>query len=462
MSSLGFALLVPGPPGSRHAVLRDRTADAIAVLIALAYGAIMVLLGDATSPHAAVPWPVDVAIGLAATPALLRRRRWPLGICATLLPLGAISVMATGPILMALFTVAVRRRALLVMGLAAVHIGTGVVYYALQHDPPFDLWVDLLLRSVTALAAVGWGLFLQAYRHLTSSLRGEAANERAQQQLRMEQARLTERARIAREMHDVLAHRMSMVSLHAGALEVRADATPDEIATAARTIRISAHEALEELRSVIGVLRQPDTDTPGPPHTSGNAASATNGNATASAHATNGLATTNGVAGPSVGALEAGADEDYEPEVEGIQEHLERFLIEPPQPLFWDLPELLDGARTAGMNIDFAWVVPRASPSQELGRTAYRVVQEGLTNARKHAPGADVRVMLDGGGDRDLRILVDNALGVRRGDAAAETLPGSGSGLVGVGERVALVGGRVEYGAAGDRFRLEAWLPWQE
>ena len=147
MSSLLFALLVPGPPGSRHAVLRDRTADALAVLVALAYGAIMVPLGDATSAHAAIPWPVDVAIGVAAAPALLLRRRRPLGLYLALLPLGAISVMATGPILVALFTVAIRRRAALVLGLGAVHVGTSVVYYALQHDPPFELWVDLLLRS---------------------------------------------------------------------------------------------------------------------------------------------------------------------------------------------------------------------------------------------------------------------------------------------------------------------------
>ncbi|MCM4082857.1 sensor histidine kinase [Paractinoplanes hotanensis] len=468
MSSLLFALLVPGPPGNRPAVVRDRTADFLALLIALFYGAIMVPLGDATSSQAAIPWQADVAIGVACLPALLLRRRWPLGLCLALLPLGAISVMATGPILVALFTVAIRRRATLMLGLAAVHVGTGVVYYALQHDPPFDLWVDLLLRSVTVLAAVGWGLFLRAYRHLTSSLRTETANERAQQQLRMEQARLTERARIAREMHDVLAHRMSMVSLHAGALEVRSDARPDEIATAARTIRISAHEALEELRSVIGILRQPATS--GQPRSQPNGdgdsellTQATDSTPEPTSSTPAPASSTLGTAGPA----RLAEDDDLwdvgdEPQAEGVAERLERLVVEPPQPRFWDLPELLDGARTAGMNIDFAWVVPRAAPSQELGRTAYRVVQEALTNARKHAPGSDVRVMLDGGGDRDLRILVDNSLGSWHGDVREEELPGSGTGLIGVGERVALVGGRVEYGADGDRFRLEAWLPWQE
>ncbi|MBU2666028.1 sensor histidine kinase [Actinoplanes bogorensis] len=419
MSSLLFALLVPGPPGTRQAAVRDRAADVIAVLSALAYGAVMVPLGDATSPHAAVPWPVDVAIGVACTLALVVRRRHPLGLCLVLLPFGVVSVMASGAILVALFTVAIRFRWRPVLGLAALHIGTGVVYYALQSDPPFDLWVDLVLRAVTGLAAVGWGMFLQAYRHLMSSLRSEADNARAQAQLRMEQARLTERTRIAREMHDVLAHRMSMVSLHAGALEVRGDASPDEIATAARAIRVSSHEALEELRSVIGVLRR-HGDEPRDSPPAGNPAAHT---ATRADHR----------------AVRA----------------------EPPQPRFSDLPDLLTEARSSGMNIDFAWVVPRAVPSQELERTVYRVVQEALTNAGKHAPGSDVEVLLDGGGGVDLRILVTNSLGEangRRGDP----VPGSGNGLIGVGERVALAGGRVEFGPEHGRFRLEAWLPWHE
>ncbi|GID29226.1 sensor histidine kinase [Paractinoplanes brasiliensis] len=475
MSSLLFALLVPGPPGSPRATLRDRTADVVAVLSALAYGALMVPLGDATSVHAAIPWQADVAIGLACTPALLARRRRPLAVCLALLPFGVISVMATGPILVALFTVAIRRRARLVLVLAAVHVLTGVVYYALQHDPPFDLWVDLLMRAVTGLAAVGWGLFLKAYRHLTSSLRAEAENAQAQAEMRMERARLTERARIAREMHDVLAHRMSMVSLHAGALEVRTDATPDEIATAARAIRVSAHLALEELRSVIGILRQPATTTGIGAHSSGvdgRRADAYSNDDTdvedasragPSMHDT--IVVLGSLLGP--GTSHRGAEGDTGAHKvagvglvggrgdDGRRRHRGGVRVEPPQPRFSDLPDLLTEARSSGMKID-VWVAPRSVPSEELERTAYRVVQEGLTNARKHAPGGDVEVRLDGGGDRDLRILVTNSL---LHEPGGDEVPGSGTGLTGVGERVALAGGRVEYGAEDGRFRLEAWLP---
>jgi hypothetical protein len=265
----------------------------------------------------------------------------------------------------------------------------------------------------------------------------------------------------------VLAHRMSMVSLHAGALEVRTDADPEEIATAARTIRISSHEALEELRTVIGVLRQTDADDlfetdeddDEYDHVSPEVVEA-NRRVIAAAFRT--VAALDNAAGHGNGGdgrrLGGGGNGD-----DGSGREGGGVRPEPPQPRFWEVADLLTGARTAGMNIDFAWVVPRAQPSQELGRTAYRVVQEALTNARKHAPGADVEVLLDGGGDRDLRILVVNSLEGPHGDPPIdEEIPGAGAGLIGVGERVALVGGRVEYGAEGDRFRVEAWLPWRE
>lgn len=392
MSALLFALLVPEPAGSGRSALRNRVADGIAVGLALAYGAVMVPLGDATTPGAALPWPVDVAIGTACALALLVRRRWPLALAVVLLPFGAVSVMATGAITVALFTVAIRRRARVVLPLAAAHVLLGAAYSLLHDHPSFPLWVDVVVRAGVTVAAIGWGLFVQAHRRLTRSLRERAARLEAEQHLRVDQARLTERARIAREMHDVLAHRMSLVSLHAGALEVRTDARPEEIALAAGAIRDSAHEALQELRTVIGVLRD-------------------------------------GAAGRP----------------------------EPPQPDLTDLPQLVDSARVTGMTVRYTCRVPPAGPSAVLGRTAYRFVQEGLTNARKHAPDATVDVLLDGTAGEDLRITITNPCADAPGRPA---VPGAGMGLVGLRERVALVGGRIEYGVDRDTFRLQAWLPW--
>ena len=98
-------------------------------------------------------------------------------------------------------------------------------------------------------------MFVRARRQLVVSLRDRAERAEAEQQLRVAQARQLERTRIAREMHDVLAHRISLLSLHAGALEFRPDAPPEEVARAAGVIRASAHAALQDLREVIGVLR---------------------------------------------------------------------------------------------------------------------------------------------------------------------------------------------------------------
>jgi len=91
-----------------------------------------------------------------------------------------------------------------------------------------------------------------------------------------------------------------------------------------------------------------------------------------------------------------------------------------------------------------------------VGRHAYRIVQEALTNARKHAPGARVRVAVTGQAEGGLVVEVGNPL--RTGGPA---LPGSGTGLVGLRERVQLAGGRLDHGPTSTgEFRLRAWLPW--
>ncbi|GAA1587944.1 sensor histidine kinase [Actinoplanes couchii] len=438
-----LALLVP-EPGGAQAVLRDRVADAVAIVVALFYGTVMMVLGDAMRPGPAIPWQADLALGVACAGALLVRRRFPLAVAGVLLPFGAISVTATGPIIVALFTAAIRHRLPLVLLLGAGNIATSGVYFLLHDHPAYGIWLDLLIRGLVTGAAVGWGLFVQAYRRLTTSLRDHAARLVAEQQWREEQARSTERARIAREMHDVLAHRMSLISLHAGALEVRVDASVEERAIAAGAIRRSAHDALEELRTVVGV---PD----GRP--------------------------------------------------------------EPPQPGLGDMTDLITSARAAGMTVDYWNGVSHDSPPSQLSRTAYRIIQECLTNARKHGTGPAAAVRLFGAAGRGLRIVVTNPLhgtankgtghGTAHGDTGHGAAPvdtghgaspadtghgastadtghgastpdtgrwtahgGTGSdqrrghGLIGIDERVALAGGRVTHGPSDDEFRTEVDLPW--
>jgi signal transduction histidine kinase len=237
---------------------------------------------------------------------------------------------------------------------------------------------------------VGWGLFVRVRRDLVDSLHERNARLQEEGRLRADQARAAERERIAREMHDVLAHRLSLLSLHAGALEYRPDAPPEEIAATAGVVREAAAEALEELRDVIGVLRE-------------------------------------GTDGES----------------------------RPPQPTLADLPALIEESRAAGMRIEAELDLPETGGS--IGRTAYRVVQEGLTNARKHAPRVLVRVEVTTSAEA-LRIEIRNPAPLSPPPAAA--LPGAGSGLIGLGERVQLAKGELRHGwddAGG--FTLVATLP---
>jgi signal transduction histidine kinase len=385
----------------RPRLARDRLGDLACVTLALCAGALLLRFGDATAdPAPTLPWPVDAALGAACCLALWWRRRWPLGLALALTPVGAVSAMAVPAITVAVYTVAVHRRAAIALSIAAANVATASVYYLLQAAPRFPIWVDFAIRGIILSAALGWGMFAGAQRQLVASLRERAARLEAEQHLRVDQARLTERTRIAREMHDVLAHRLSLVSLHAGALSVRTDARPEEVAGAAGVIRDSAHDALEELRAVIGVLRAGTSVAPGGP--------------------------------------------------------------ERPQPGLTDVPELVESARAAGTEVKYACPVGTdTGPPAAIGRTVYRIVQEGLTNARKHAPGSAVEVRVDGAPGEGLRVQVSNPLPAA---PAGTGLPGAGVGLVGLAERVTLAGGRLEHGhePGGHGFRLDAWLPWPE
>jgi signal transduction histidine kinase len=244
-------------------------------------------------------------------------------------------------------------------------------------------------------------MFVRARRQLVVSLRDRARRAESEQQLRIEQARYLERARIAREMHDVLAHRISLVSLHAGALEFRADADAADVARSAAVIRSSAHQALQDLREILGVLR----------------AEAADGDA----------------------AL-AGAER--------------------PQPTLADVTRLVEESRQAGMRVGLECEVgDLAAVPVSTGRTAYRIVQEGLTNARKHAPGVPIDVVLTGCPGGELTVKVVNPVAAE--GAPASAVPGAGLGLIGLTERVQLSGGRLTSGPdLGGRFVLLARLPW--
>ena len=338
----------------------------------------------------------DVTTALLACLALWLRRRWPIGVAVAMMPLALFSACGSVALLISIFTVAVHRPFLPAALITAWNVAAGAVYCYVRPEPDLGYWGNLALTTALITTALGWGMFVRARRQLVLSLRDRAERAEAEQQLRISQARHLERTRIAREMHDVLAHRISLLSLHAGALEFRPDAPPEEVARAAGVIRASAHAALQDLREVIGVLR-----------------------------------------------AEVGSEA----------------TPERPQPTLADVPALVAESRDAGVRVGVVDEVaePEAVPAA-IGRSAYRIVQEGLTNARKHAPGAVVTVRLAGGPGDGLVVEISNPWPV---GSPATAIPGTGTGLVGIAERVTLAGGRLEHGRDADgTFRLTAWLPW--
>jgi signal transduction histidine kinase len=378
------------PPSARRS-RRDWIVDSVLFILAAVFGALAGLSSTRHGLHGPL-LVVDAVGGAGLCLALWWRRRWPLGLGLVALPVLAGSSSAGSAGVIILYTVAAYRRWQLTALVAAAQVALLPVGRVL-HPQGNSLAAYYLSGALGTAVVVAWGMFRQGRRQ---SRWERARHAQAEQQLRVEQIRYAERTRIAREMHDVLAHRISLLSLHAGALEFRPDAAPEEIARAAAVIRASAHQALEDLRAVIGVLRDgADGETP-----------------------------------------------------------------QPPQPTLAALPGLLDESRAAGMGLHADLrVADLAAVPDPVGRHALRIVQEALTNARKHAASAPVDLRIEGAPGNGLTIEVRNPAPVPA--AGRPRIPGSGAGLVGLAERATLSGGHLEHGLDEDGdFRLRAWLPW--
>ncbi|GAA4190987.1 sensor histidine kinase [Microbispora amethystogenes] len=380
----------PGPAGTR----RDRAIRAGSVACALAAAAVVVRgdLGEAPAWHLVA----DAAGGAVACGALWLSRRWPATTALIAVALAVPAASASVAAGIATLMTALYRRSAVAIGMGAAWVAATLARFWLRPPglAPYPVWA--LVAVLFGVALTGWGMLARARRQLLLSLAERLRRAEEEQRRRVEQARHTERLAIAREMHDVLAHRLSLLALHAGALEFNARADPAEVVEAAAVMRSSAHHALQELRQVISVLREAPV-----------------------------LAET-------------------------------------------DLPALVEEVRRAGMRVDLhdGGVRLPGLPGAT-ARAAYRIVQEGLTNARRHAPGRPVTVRLDGAPGRGLAIEVRNpvatsAAGSASGSASvAGPVAGEGAGLAGMRERAELAGGRVERaGVDEDGFRLAVWLPW--
>ncbi|MFI0481324.1 sensor histidine kinase [Actinomadura sp. 9N215] len=198
---------------------------------------------------------LDIAAGVAAwllSPLLLWR---PVAAAVALTVLAALSPAATPAATMAALQVAQRHPFPVAAGIGAAGVGAHAVQGRWQPAAGISFGWWLLLIALGYGALIGWGALARARRALLQSLRERARRAEAEQGRRVAEARMAERARIAREMHDVLAHRLSLLATYAGALEYRPDAPPDKLAHAAGVVRAGVHQALDELRDVIVLLR---------------------------------------------------------------------------------------------------------------------------------------------------------------------------------------------------------------
>ncbi|MGW6389036.1 sensor histidine kinase [Streptomyces sp. NPDC055103] len=411
-------LVEPGESGAARPrrTVRDWIVDTSLFLLAALVG---LVAADSSAQYSSEPVVLfDQLAGAAACCALWLRRRWPVGLAVALSLVSVVVPVAGGAVLASLFSVAVRRPFREVAWIGALAVAASTVQVFVRPDPTLKAGIAIVLGFVLILLVTAWGMLVRSRRQLVEALRERARRAEAEAELRAAQAQRLARESIAREMHDVLAHRLTLLSVHAGALEFRPDAPPEQIARAAGVIRDSAHEALEDLREIIGVLRAPGEngggDRPQPT-----------------------LATLDALVAES---REAGADVVLE----------------------LDVQQGKAAKGDAGTPEDAPSGAPEDPPAVltvpvSTGRTAYRIAQEGLTNARKHAPGTKVTVTVSGRPGEGLTVTVHNPPPA----GPVPHVPGSGQGLIGLTERAVLAGGRMEHGPTPDGgFALHAWLPW--
>lgn len=336
-----------------------------------------------------------VAALLTALP-LVFRRRFPLAVywvvtgAAVLLHLGDVSADATNVTFMsglvAAYSAAMyspHRKTVL----ASLTAGA-VLYAAVPLVPDVDSGLVLVLVLLPlALATRGVHLWRQRVRAL-----------RAEQEAALRRAVEAERARIARELHDVVTHNVSMMTIQVGAARMVLDSSPDQAREAMRAVEAAGRTAMSELRHVMGLLTMA-ADGPDP-----------------------------------------ATDVDLAP-----------------QPGLDRLAELTDRVRSSGVPVEVEVRGVPVALSAGVDLAAYRVVQEALTNVVRHAPGARVSVAVEYGPE-ELRVEVSDT--GRRKSRSAEPEPGGGHGLLGLRERLAVYGGTLRAGGRpGGGYRVRAVIP---
>ena len=336
---------------------------------------------------------LGLLFGLAATVPLLVRRRWPFAVLAVTLA-AAIATPVDGqyvfPIMVALYTIGSTRSWEATIGAAAAPVAAGFIYI-LAGGPEFA-YDDLIAVGLTCAVAAGLGLFVQSRRASLEALQERAERLDRERELLAERAVAEERVRIAQELHDVVAHNVSLIVVQAQALG--ATVPGERVAESTAQIAELGREAMAEMHRTLKLLR-------------------------------------------------AGDDESAE---------------RAPQPGLADLDDLLERSRAAGLRVELAVEGDPRPLAQSVDLSAFRILQEALTNIIKHAGRAHTTVLLGYRPDA-LELTVTDT-----GDGAAAPAPTPGGhGLVGMRERAALFGGTLTAGPRGhDGFEVHAVLPYGE
>ncbi|PJE95698.1 sensor histidine kinase [Streptomyces carminius] len=446
-----------------------RRSAVLDVLLALVAAVECAAQGASFAGETGVPvWP-SVGLGALAGFTLVLRRRWPIAVVLVAL---AVTPAETGYVLgtVALYTLAASEVPRRIIALLAGMQGLGTLVILLVqmrqedygYDPPAWFFPSVSLTMAVGMTAppVLLGLYVGARRRLVESLRERADGlerelsllaDRAEE--RAEWARNEERTRIAREMHDVVAHRVSLMVVHAAALQAVALKDPEKASRNAALIGDMGRQALTELRTMLGVLRAHETKPGGVVAGKAGKAGETERAGRTEQAEERPLAR---VAEVAEVAVAAAGRESGERRASGVPAGASAEGGES-GPRLRELAVLVGQSRAAGMPVELSVEGEVRSYAERVERTAYRVVQEALTNVHKHAGGARTRVRL-AHRPGEVAVLVENeapAEGLR--DAG---LPSGGNGLLGMRERVAALGGGFVSGpTSGGGFRVSAVIP---
>ncbi|MET7827491.1 histidine kinase [Streptomyces sp. NPDC005386] len=424
---------------------------------------------------AGLPVPIGVVFGVIAGSVLLVRRKWPIAVVLVSI---AITPAQMGFLmgLVGLYTLAASelpRRitaALAAMSFAGMLIVTFVRTHqgVMSGDVTMGDWFVPFASITTAIGMTAppvlLGLYMGARRRLMESLRERADSLERELQLlaeraeeRAEWARNEERTRIAREMHDVVAHRVSLMVVHAAALQAIARKDPEKAVKNAALVGDMGRQALTELREMLGVLRSGNGADGRVSAASSSAALSSTSSSSSSSSSSGSAVAAVPLAAVGVAAAVAASRAADGAGVGGVSGAGAGGVVE--GPCLAELDELVGQSAAAGMVVALSVEGDVRAYAREVEQTAYRVVQEALTNVHKHAAGAKTYVRL-AHRMSEIAMQVENECPPEVGAGSSVRLPSGGNGLLGMKERVAALGGVFVSGPTdAGGFRVSAVIP---